>query len=415
MAASSRSRKSRWLGPALGAGIGVGLAGAGFGEFAPAGARFGGWLGNTIKTATGFGEYHVRSNALYEGSSVPFVRNEPTANGTTISHREYIMDVVTAPFVNTWSSQTFALNPALGSTFEWLAQVAANYEEYVLEGCIFVFRSMSADALNSTNTALGTVIMATQYNTYQPPFVNKAEMESHAYSMSGKPSVDMVHPIECDPHQSSISTFFTRNADVPAGADQRLYDVGRFEIATTGFQAASTNIGELHVTYQVTLMKPRLWSALGRAAPFYHGHNDTWIGVQPLGVLPMIRDPSSTITPQISYSPAGSSTFTTIIMPAASSPLVFKFSIYQDSSVLQALNWAASPVALTGGDDVTADYMGTNLEQPDPLLASNMHHVQRVVKTRGDYFPCTIVFSCQHTITDSTNPVHLLITQFPNV
>lgn len=392
-------RESRWLGPALGAGFGTGLAASGFGEFAPVGVKFGGWLGNMIKTATGFGEYEVRSNALYEGAQVPFVANRPTINGTTISHREYIMDVVTSATPGEFKSNTFDINPAQGSTFEWLSQIAANYEEYVLEGCLFVFRSMSADALSSTNTALGTVMMATQYNLYQPIFTNKAEMENHAYSMSVKPSEDCIHPIECDPHQSSITTFFTRPGTVPTGADQRLYDVGRFEIATTGFQAASVNIGELHVTYQVSLMKPRLYTALGRSTPFFHAVSfGTWSNAAPFGPLPLNVTATSSMAPTITYTVGSGYTDMFITLPPQASPIIFKFCTMLDvgGSGIQIVN--RDVFALTNCTNLTSGYCptvsGGVYDASETARANLQHAAFWYVKCTGLYTSPVIQYRC---------------------
>lgn len=254
-------------------GLGTGVTAAGFGEFAPFAARAGGYLGQRVKDITGFGAYSVRSNVLYEGATVPYVRNKSATNGNIISHKEYIGDIITSSVAGDFKIESFPINPGLSETFEWLAQIACNYSEYVLEGCLFMFRSMSADALNSTNTALGTVIMATQYNSYEPIFTSKAEMESYEYAMSGRPSEDMIHPIECDPHQSVMTQLFTRTADVPQG-DLRMYDIGKFSIATTGFQAADVNIGELWVTYQVCLVKPKLYAALGYFNEWFHSYSE---------------------------------------------------------------------------------------------------------------------------------------------
>jgi hypothetical protein len=42
-----------------------------------------------------------------------------------------------------------------------------------MHGLVFEYKSMSADALNSVNTALGQVIMSVQYDAANLPFVNK--------------------------------------------------------------------------------------------------------------------------------------------------------------------------------------------------------------------------------------------------
>lgn len=252
----------------------VNLQGEGFG------VKGGLQAGGMYDYASGYGAYSIRSNALFGGSSVPFIRNYSiTENAIIISHKEYLGDIITSATPGDFKIQSFDINPALSTTFEWLSQIAMNFEQYVMEGCLFCFKSFSADALNSTNTALGNVIMATNYNPYNPPFTNKAEMESYQFSDSFKPSEHKIHPVECAPAQTPVVNLYLRRGAVPSGADQRLYDLGVFSIATTGFQGASVNIGELWVTYQVALLKPKLFQALGLGDDAFSGYTTINNGV----------------------------------------------------------------------------------------------------------------------------------------
>lgn len=262
-----RGAQSMWLAPALSAGFGAGATAAGFGAFAPAASAFGGYLGQKFKDITGYGDYSINQNSLLSGT-VPGVSNPQTKDGLCISHKEYIGDLLTSTTPNSFNIQKFLLNPGDSRTWEWLAQIACNYEQWTPEGIIFYYKSTSGDALNSVNTALGTVIMATQYNPYDPPYKSKAEMESAIFCTNGAPSNDMMHPIECAPNMSALSTLFVRMQNTQNVRDLRFTDLGAFYIATAGFQGTSVNIGEIWVTYQVTLIKPRLFSSLG----FYHDY-----------------------------------------------------------------------------------------------------------------------------------------------
>jgi hypothetical protein len=58
---------------------------------------------------------------------------------------------------------------------------------------------MSADALNSTNTALGQVILSVQYDAANPPFTNKQAQEAYDGSISIKPSSSVLFGVECAP------------------------------------------------------------------------------------------------------------------------------------------------------------------------------------------------------------------------
>lgn len=190
-----------------------------------------------------------------------------------VSHREYLGDVITAPVAGQFLINSFPINPGNSLTFPWLSQIASNFEEYDIEGMLFHFKSTSSDALNSVQTSLGTVIMATQYNAASGPFTSKAEMENYQYATDAKPSVSNTHMIECDRSQSVANMLYVLpTTAVPAGQDPRLYNFGTFSIASVGNQGSSVNIGELWCTYQIALYKPKLVSALGDEVDFFHGN-----------------------------------------------------------------------------------------------------------------------------------------------
>lgn len=218
--------------------------------------------GGMLSNVFGLGAYEIKENVFMEGR-LPQMVNMPTGGGTIIRFQEYLGDVITSATAGDFKIDSWLINPANRDTFPFLAQIAANYEQYQIEGLIFEYRSTSADALNSTNTALGSVLMATQYDVQDPVFASKAEMLNYEYSNSVKPSENCMHMIECAPQQSVLPILYTLDGQVPTGADARLYHLGRFQVATIGFQGASVRIGEIHMTYQVRLLKPKIYSSLG--------------------------------------------------------------------------------------------------------------------------------------------------------
>jgi len=232
----------------------------------------------------GLGDYTVKKNVLLMNDPPPII-NPSVAEGTTVRHREYIKDIVSSGSANTFNLESFDINPGNEDLFPWLSQIAPNYEQYEIEGMIFEFRSMSADALNSTNTALGSVVMACNYDVLDDNFGSKSEMENYQWGCSAKPSCSFMHPIECAPAQTAISTIlYTRGGPVPAGADARLYDWGNFQIATSGLQGTSVVVGELWVSYQIRLLKPKLFSILGNDINVYQTRStDFSAGTDPLG------------------------------------------------------------------------------------------------------------------------------------
>jgi len=230
--------------------------------FGPTGAAVGGLAGGALSSILGLGDYEIKQNVFMSGR-LPKIINDAPSGGTIIRHTEYLGDVLTSTTPGAFQLQSYGLNPADEATHPWLAQIAANYEEYEYEGLLFQFRSTSADALNSTNTALGTVMMATNYDAADPLFSSKAEMLNYEFSCSSKPSDSLLHMVECAPNQTVLGHRYTRPGLPPAGTDIRFFDLGNFQIATTGFQGSAVNIGELHCTYQVRLLKPKLFVALG--------------------------------------------------------------------------------------------------------------------------------------------------------
>lgn len=265
------------------------------------GRRYGGYLGslageylggmahNAIGGITGLGDYSVEKN-VFAGNRLPQITNLSGNGGTTIRFQEYLGDVVTSSVPGQFNLDSFTINPANENTFPWLAQIASNYDQYEIEGLLFEFRSTSGDALTSANTALGSVMMATQYDTEDAVFQTKSEMLNYEFSTSAKPSNSSVHMIECDPKQTTVSLLFTAPVAEPSNGDPRFNDLGRFSIATTGFQGASVNAGELHCTYQVRLLKPKLFVTLGNFNGLYHATMADWDTPTTIGTLTSVYD-----------------------------------------------------------------------------------------------------------------------------
>jgi hypothetical protein len=223
------------------------------------GAAVGSSLGARLSKAVGFGDYVINSNTLLGSDNVPEVRN--TNAGMIVRHREFIGDI--APSID-FQSQTFSINPGISSSFPWLAQIATAFEEYKLRGMIYEFKTMSSDSILSAgaSTALGSVIMATQYNAINPPFIDKKSMENYQFASSTKPSESLMHPIECAHEMTAVDHHYVRSTPslLSTGGDKRLYDIGNFQIATVGMQNTTGTIGELWVTYEIEFLKPKYFN-----------------------------------------------------------------------------------------------------------------------------------------------------------
>jgi len=125
-----------------------------------------------------------------------------------------------------------------------------------MHGLCFEYKSMSADALNSTNTALGSVVACVDYNAATGPFLGKQDMLNSYGAIDCKPNESIIIGVECDPAKLPLNELYVRGGAIPSGQDPKTYDMGVFNIATCGVQAANVNLGEIYVMYDVEFMLP---------------------------------------------------------------------------------------------------------------------------------------------------------------
>jgi hypothetical protein len=215
-------------------------------------------VGSFVGKILGSGDYttnfsSVTSNGLLTASVPSF-----GGQSTVIIHREYITDIVSSSTAGAFNILALPLNPGLASSFPWLSVLAQNYEEYDINGMIFEFKTMSGESVASTNTSLGSVILTTQYDSTRAGFSDKQEMENHMFSQSCKPSESVLHAVECNKGITPVKTLYVRSGAPPSQSDLRWTDFGNFYIATVGLPGTSVNVGELWVSYKITLRKPRI-------------------------------------------------------------------------------------------------------------------------------------------------------------
>jgi hypothetical protein len=261
------------------------------GYWGDVGKQLGGHLGGVAdsivgigKTLTGRGAYRVRGNSLLETGGPPTIKN--TKHTSTVRHREFLGDITGSSSFNILQ---YPINPGVAVTFPWLCSIAAGYEQYRIDGMVFEFHSTSGTSVGSTNTALGTVIMATEYNSNLPAFTNKMQMENHEYATTVCPDRSADHPIECARSRTVLDELYVRlnqSADArgttttPTTYSPLLYDLGQFYIATYGMQAAAV-VGELWVSYEITFFKPTLATTISNGA-ITHYYWDSSIGTAPV-------------------------------------------------------------------------------------------------------------------------------------
>lgn len=198
----------------------------------------------------------------------------------SLTKREYIMDILgTKDFTRT----VLEVNPGIEETFPWLSQIATSYETYRWKYLRFVYQSTSGDLVTGeTNGALGTVIMAANYNALEQDFVNKRVMESHDSAVSSKPSTNIVCVIDLDSREVPITSLYCRNGPAETG-DIRFYDICKFTLATQGMVTDGGTIGELYVEYGIDFYKPHFNLEHGLESAHYQMDSGSMNIAQPYG------------------------------------------------------------------------------------------------------------------------------------
>lgn len=342
------------------------------------GANIGSGLGElgseVYKFFTGRGSYEVLNNSLLAAHGnpdmIPIV-NKPNKPGAVIIRKsEYICDIVSGS-AGTFSNRTFSINPGLINTFQWLSQIAVNFDEYEFCGLYFEFRTMSVDALNSTNTALGQLIMAVDYNAANPPFSSKQQMENYEAAVSIKPSQSVRFFVECSKALNVLTDLYVRGGSVPTGQDVRLYDLGLLNVATNGMQASNVNIGELWVCYEVCLWKTRLYTSLGLSSPWFSASSSSWSDITPFNGFAAGADSDSTLPIVIA---SNLITFPTYSLPQT-------YNVY--------LNWYGDVAAVISFPALLATNCTLAITQSTPTSGDTSRGVtfQLVILTQGNVVP----------------------------
>jgi plastocyanin len=286
----------RNLGQALMPGSGVILGNAG--------SKAGRSLGAGISRILGFGDYTVANNSLLKMGGALVPGEEVPSFGfmgeaTKVRHREYLQDIVVPSSPTVFTNTSFSVNPGNAAAFPWLASIAHNYQQYKFNGLIFEFKTLSSDI--TAGGALGAVIMASNYDVVESQYSDKISMENSQYAVSAKPSCSQIHTMECLPSATANNLYYVRGgaATTSSGQDNRFFDLANFQIATSGLPgSAGAVLGELWVSYDVSLYKPIINAALPGASVRNGGTttNAAIFGATPLVFGSTVTASGSTLT-----------------------------------------------------------------------------------------------------------------------
>lgn len=125
---------------------------------------------------------------------------------------------------------------------------------YRWKSLVFTYKSTSSDVISSTSGALGTVSLATDYNSLDSAYTNVREMNNSEHCNTSRPSTSFMHVVE--PKYFQQKQYYVRSGEPRAGSDKRLYDPASTTLATQGMAVAGGGIGQIWVTYTVEFIKP---------------------------------------------------------------------------------------------------------------------------------------------------------------
>jgi len=317
----------------------------------------------------GFGKYHVKKNSLMAAARVGtkrkrgdadtytdsgFVTNSPpmfassgVGSDVVFTHAEYVADVQSA---TNFTRTDYLLNAGNPVLFPWLSQIAALYEEYEFLGLVFEYRTTSAMAVGTTSSAMGTVIIATDYDVYDNAFVTKRNMEAAEYATPGAPYQTFCHPVECDRKRNVLGKEYvvpgaTSIAQLPG--DARMSAYGMTSVACVGQQTAGTAQGELWVTYHVRLSRPVLENSAVVANFSQHIQTSATTG----GVTTLVSNTSTGSPFTLTQLSAGSNQFQ-VLAPAASPLVGGQFMLVMVPTCTASGAWSGTANVAAGGTTV---------------------------------------------------------------
>lgn len=276
---------------------GAKLAGRGIGKAwdwisGKANKWFGKYFGNGDYRTSGV---KIKRNSLWNRTVVP--------NMISSDHREFTIRrrvcIGSVQSSAAFQIQKFILNPGLIASFPWVSALAVNFQEWELSGMICEF--VPTVSPNSGGNANGTVAMCCQYNVLNPDPANLLDVQNTEQSVSGRPIDMLMEPVECDHAFKPVNCLQIRPAGgaLPSGATAQMYDHANLYVVNQGQQDSSIQIGQIWVSYDLTLMMPITNDSNNDSVPVDH-----WKGVNPTTVLNLgasgSMDPGSTLGGSVS-------------------------------------------------------------------------------------------------------------------
>jgi len=274
------------------------------------------------------------------------IHNGSKIEDTFQVRREKVANIIGSTATTLQIIQALYCNPGNSTLFPIFSQIAATYEEW--EALLFYFSfETEAYAASGSNVSAGKVILATDYNPSNPVFPTDQAMENYVNSDRGAPYCEIIHDVLGGDHnlkKDPLKNYFVYNSAnlaAPANDNSKFYDLGLFQLGCQGNASSSAEIGELYVTYQFKMIRPKMpQTNLGSAAVAAHigeGAVTTATAAAPLGTTGGVVKAGSTL-PTVATS-------TTFTLPNAGNFLVAVTSSTNNGNI-------GAPITLTPGSNI---------------------------------------------------------------
>lgn len=201
-------------------------------------------------------------------------RGLSSSEGFRVRHTELVTSV-TAGASNGANLISLRIQPTDTSMFPWLSQIADRFEKYVVHSLSFEYSSVSP------STERGVIVLAIDYDPDDEGptgLGNDTRMEllSHEGAYQG-PIWTCATMSASQKQLATVKERFVRNwSGEPILFEPRTADVGRLFVGVFGCAPAAPNsdqsnrwIGDLRVSYDITLMLPQMHSRTVDASPQY--------------------------------------------------------------------------------------------------------------------------------------------------
>lgn len=206
------------------------------------------------------GKTSIKNAPLAKGvkTSTRTPKMTPTPRGMRVKHRELITTILGSVGDSAVYGQM--INPQNSEMFQWLTQIAANFELYTFHKLEFYYEPFVSATTN------GAVSMAVDYDASDGYATTRQTLMSYEGATRG-PGWEGFKQVVKGQNSIYKQRFCTPNGVNPSGTDPKLYNVGSLQVWTTAFP--NTNpIGELYVDYDVEFFKPQTQSLASVLYPY---------------------------------------------------------------------------------------------------------------------------------------------------